>query len=141
MEIKKSIVYGILSGLGILLFFLAILTTFKGYGIAVYEFKRLWYWLIPLAIGFGTQIGLYFSIKHDAIMKAGVKASGTVSGGSMVVCCSHYLLSIIPIIGVTGLTEFLMAYQKGFFAIGITSSIAGILLMLNHKRKMKGGLC
>ena len=51
------------------------------------------------------------------------------------------VLSIIPIIGVTGLTEFLMAYQKGFFAIGITSSIAGILLMLNHKRKMKGGLC
>src|SRR3989344_7487090 len=127
MEIKKSIVYGILSGLGILLFFLAILTTFKGYGIAVYEFKRLWYWLVPLAIGFGTQIGLYLSIKHDAVINSGVKASSTLSGGSMLVCCSHYLLSIIPIIGVTALTEFLMSYQKAFFSIGIVSSIAGII--------------
>ena len=70
-------------------------------------------------------------------------ASGTISGGSMVACCSHYLLSIIPIIGITGLatfTSFLMTYQKSFFSIGIVSSIAGIALMFNHKRKMKGDL-
>ena len=61
----------------------------------------------------------------------------------MIACCSHYLLSIIPLIGITGLsafTSFLMTYQKAFFSIGIVSSIIGITLMLNHKRKMKGGL-
>ena len=64
----------------------------------------------------------------------------------MIACCSHYLLNIIPLIGITGLsafTSFLMAYQKAFFSIGIASSILGIILMLNHKSKMKimkGGL-
>ncbi len=95
-----------------------------------------------IAFGFGTQIGLYNSIKHDATMNRGMAASGTISGGSMVACCSHYLLSVIPIIGITGLTtftSFLMTYQKAFFSIGIASSIIGIALMLNHKIKMKEG--
>lgn len=140
----KALTYGILGGLGILIFYITVLTVFQSYGFALYEFKRLWVWLVPLAIGFGAQVGLYTSIKHDATIKAGATTSGAISGGSMVACCSHYLLSVIPIIGITGLTSFtsfLMVYQKAFFSIGILSSIAGIVLMLNHKNKMKGGLC
>jgi|SRR3989344_5944895 len=138
----KSVLYGTLSGLGILIFYISVLTVFQSYGFALYEFKRLWIWLVPLAVGFGAQIGLYASITHDATVNAGATASGTVSGGSMLVCCSHYLLSIIPLIGITGLsafTSFLMTYQKAFFSIGIVSSISGIVLMLNHKKMMKGG--
>jgi len=143
MEINiKALIYGTLAGAGILIFYISVLTIFQSYGFALSEFNRLWFWLVPLATGFGTQIGLYTSIKHDATINGGMAASGTISGGSMVACCSHYLLSIIPIIGITGLTtftSFLMAYQKAFFSIGILSSIVGITLMLNHKRKMKGG--
>lgn len=143
MEVNgKSLAYGVLSGLVILLFYISVLTIFQSYGFALSEFKRLWIWLVPLSIGFGTQIGLYASIAHDATIKAGVATSGTISGGSMLACCSHYLASIIPLIGVAGLsafTSFLMTYQKAFFSIGIASSVMGIALMLRHKRKMKGG--
>ena len=140
---SKALIYGILAGAGILAIYMSVLTIFQSYGFALYEFKRLWMWLVPLAIGFGAQIGIYSSIIHDATIKAGAATSGTISGGSMLACCSHYLLSIIPLIGITGLTtftSFLMTYQKAFFSIGIASSILGIALMLNHKRKMKGGL-
>ncbi len=140
----KALVYGILSGVGILAFYISVLTIFQSYGFALSEFKRLWIWLVPLAIGFGTQIGLYTSIKHDAIVNRGMATSGTISGGSMVACCSHYLLNIIPLIGITGLsafTSFLMTYQKAFFSIGIASSIIGIVFMLNHKKNMEGGKC
>ncbi len=143
MEINiRTSIYGILAGLGILAFYISILTIFQSYGFAIYEFKRLWAWLIPLAMGFGIQIGLYTSIIHDSTLNHGVATSGTISGGSMVVCCSHYFLSILPFIGIAGLsafTSFLMTYQKAFFSIGIVSSIVGITLMLNHKRKMKVG--
>lgn len=141
---KKALNYGIIAGAGILLFYISILTIFQSYGFALSEFKRLWPWLVPLAIGFGTQIGLYASIKHDATINTGAATSGTISGGSMIACCSHYLLNIIPFIGITGLTaftSFLMTYQKALFTIGIASSIIGIGLMLNHKRKMKGEKC
>src|SRR3990167_3408834 len=104
MEINgKALAYGVLSGLGILVFYLTIVTIFQSYGFAIYEFRRLWVWLVPLAIGFGAQIGLYASIRHDATIKTGVKTSSTISGGSMIACCSHYLFSIIPLIGITGL--------------------------------------
>ncbi len=143
MEINvRALLYGIFSGLGILAVYMSVLTAFQSYGFAVYEFKRLWVWIVPLAIGFGTQIGIYLSIRHDATIKAGATTSGAISGGSMLACCSHYLLSIIPLIGITGLstfTTFSMAYQKAFFSLGIVSSIAGIVLMLNHKSKMNGG--
>ena len=143
MEINgRALAYGILAGLGILISYISVLTIFQSYGFALSEFRRLWVWLVPLAVGFGTQIGFYTSIKHDATVNRGMATSGTVSGGSMIACCSHYLLSIIPLVGITGLsafTSFLMAYQKAFFSIGILSSIVGIGLMLNHKRKMKGG--
>lgn len=136
----KALFFGILAASGILAFYIAVLTIFQSYGFALSEFKRLWVWLIPLSIGFGTQIGLYASIKHDATMNRGTAVSGTISGGSMIACCSHYLLNIIPFIGIAGLsvlTSFLMTYQKMFFSIGIVSSIVGIILMLNHKRKMR----
>ena len=139
MRIKPWI-YGIIAGAGILLFYISVLTIFQSYGFALYEFKRLWVWVVPLALGFGAQIGLYVSVKHDATIKRGFAASGTVSGGSMLICCSHYLLNILPFIGVAGLsvfTSFLMTYQKAFFSIGIASSIVGIALMLNHKRIMR----
>ena len=145
MEVNgKALAYGLFSGLGILLFYLSILSIFQSYGFAIYEFKRLWVWLVPLSIGFGTQIGLYQSIKSDSSIKAGVSTSGTISGGSMLACCTHYLLSMIPLIGIAGLstlTLFLMTYQKAFFSIGIASSALGIFLMLRHKNQMKGGLC
>ena len=144
MEINvKSWTYGILAGLGILTFYISVLTIFQSYGFAIYEFRRLWVWLVLLAIGFGAQIGLYASIRHDATIKTGVKTSSTISGGSMIACCSHYLFSIIPLIGITGLsafTLFLMTYQKAFFLIGIASSVIGVISMLNHKRKMKWGM-
>src|SRR3989338_2725154 len=141
MEINiKALIYGILAGVGILAFYISVLTIFQSYGFALSEFNRLWFWLVPLAVGFGTQIGLYASIRHDATVNRGMAASGTVSGGSMIACCSHYFLSILPFIGIAGLspfTSFLMTYQKAFFSIGIASSIIGVTLMLNHKRKMK----
>ncbi|MEK6841240.1 MAG: hypothetical protein AABX45_01450, partial [Nanoarchaeota archaeon] len=58
---NNSVLYGILAGLGILAFYISVLTIFQSSGFALYEFKRLWVWLVPLSIGFGTQIGLYVS--------------------------------------------------------------------------------
>lgn len=141
---KKSWAYGLIAGFGILLLYIFVLTLFQSYGFALYEFKRLWLWLVPLAAGFGIQIGLYSYLYKDAAIKTGAATSGAISGGSMMACCSHYLLSVIPLIGVAGLsafTSFLMAYQKVFFSIGIASSIIGITLMLRHKKNMKGGAC
>ena len=43
--------------------------------------------------------------------------TGGIAGGSMVACCSHFLLNLIPIVSISGLSAILMAYQKWFFGI------------------------
>ncbi len=138
---SNAVFYGILAGAGLLFFYISVLTAFQGFDFALSEFRNLWYWIIPLSLGFGMQIGLYNSILHTARINAEIAASGTASGGSMLACCSHFLLNALPILGISGLTAFLMVYQKWFFGFGILSNFLGITLLIKHKRKMKGGIC
>lgn len=145
--VKKdnSILYGILAGLGLLISYIAIVSLFQGINFAFLNLRSLWYLVFPLAIGFGLQIGLFFSIKHTAMLTGTVASTGSVSAGSMLACCSHFLLNIIPLTGASGLALFLMQYQQWFLGFGIMSNIFGIGLMLRHKKKMKinlkGGCC
>ena len=133
----NSILYGLLSGLGLLVFYLSIVSIFQGIEFAFLNLRNLWYLIFPLTIGFGIQIGLYFSIKHTAQLTGTVAGTGTISGGSMIACCSHFLLQIIPLAGASVLATFLARYQKWFLVIGIISNIIGIIIMLRHKKKMK----
>jgi hypothetical protein len=135
----NSILYGILAGLGLLIFYLTIISLFQGIGFAFLNLRSLWYLIFPLAIGFGTQIGLFASIKHTAIVKGVAGSTGGISAGSMIACCSHFLLNLIPIAGLSGISLILMSYQKWFLVIGIISNIIGIGLLIRHKKNMKGG--
>ena len=135
----NSLLYGLLSGIGLLLFYVIVISIFQSIEFAFLSLRSLWYLIFPLAIGFGTQIALYSSIKHTSALTGQVASTGSVSGGSMVACCSHFLLNILPIAGASGLALILMSYQKWFLGIGILSNIIGITLMINHKKKMKHG--
>jgi hypothetical protein len=144
MEKDKTILYGLLAGLGLLIFYLVIVSLFQGTEFAFRNLRSLWYLIFPLTIGFGTQIGLYTSIRHTAALTGTVAGTGGVSGGSMVACCSHFLLNMVPFLGISGLAIILMKYQTAFLGVGILSNLLGIGLMLKHKKKMKpmkGGSC
>lgn len=139
---KDPKIIGVLASLGILVFYLSVVSFFQGIEFAFLNLRSLWYWIFPLAIGFGVQVGLFFSIKQSAALTGTVAGTGAISGGSMVACCSHFLLNIIPLAGASGLALFLVNYQTVFFGIGIASSILGIVLMVRHKNNMqKGGKC
>jgi len=138
---NNSILYGTLAGTGILLFYITIISIFQGTAFAFMSLRNLWYFIFPLAIGFGTQIGLYTSIAHTATMTGTVAGTGGISAGSMLACCSHFLLQMIPFLGLSGLAVFLTKYQTSFLSVGIISNVIGISILINHRRKMKGGNC
>ena len=122
--------------MGLFVFYLAVVSIFQGVDFAFLSLRSLWYLIFPLAAGFGIQIGLYSSIRHTAALKGQVAGTGGVSAGSMVACCSHFLLNMIPIIGFSGIAIFLMKYQPWFLSVGILSNVVGIVIMLRHKNKM-----
>ena len=134
---NNAVLYGLVAGLGLLLFYLGVVSVFQGIDFAFLNLRSLWYLILPLAAGFGTQIGLYASIKYTATLTGTVAGTGGVSAGSMVACCSHFLLNIIPFIGFAGIALILMKYQPLFLGAGIISNIIGISIMVKHKKKMK----
>ncbi len=134
----KHVVYGVAASALLLFLYFAIVGLLQGMDYAISRFIELWYFMIPLVVGFGIQVGL-FSCIHSAT-KVGGKAtavSGGMSTGSMVACCAHHVTDVAPILGVSALGVFLLEYQSAFLVIGLVSNALGILFMLNVAKKSR----
>ncbi|MFA5773544.1 MAG: hypothetical protein WC908_02625 [Candidatus Paceibacterota bacterium] len=140
-SIIKSVLYGILASAILLGIYFAILTFVSGWGFTQEQFADYWYFIISLTIGFGIQISLYQYIKSLVHCGRGmgkvVGVSGTTSTAAMISCCAHYLVNLVPILGVTGLVSFIAQYQVKLFWIGIFFNTVGILYMANRIIKFK----
>jgi Cu+-exporting ATPase len=93
-----------------------------------------------LAIGFGIQIGLYLYLKQLVHARGDGKllaVTGTTSTAAMVSCCAHYLVNILPILGVSAFASFVGEYQIQFFWIGIAFNLLGIGFMISRVIKVK----
>lgn len=137
----KSILYGILGSSILLGIYFAILTLVSGWSFAQNQFATYWYFIISLVVGFGIQIALYQYIKGLVHSGRGmgkvVGVSGTTSTVAMISCCAHYLVNLVPILGVTGLVSFVAQYQVKLFWVGIFFNIAGVVYMANRIIKFK----
>ena len=95
---KKHQIFGILGFLILISFYFLILSIFNSFTHAIEQFKEMWYFVILLSLGFGTQIGLYFYMKELSIIStasmASTASSSAVSGTSMVACCAHHISDI-----------------------------------------------
>lgn len=98
------------------------------------QFMLFWPWMTALILGFGVQIGLFWYIKSslhmaDSPKGAAATAAGT-SAATMVLCCSHHAVDLLPFLGLTAAATFLTKYQLWFLIIGLISNLAGIAIML-----------
>ncbi len=137
---NKHIVIGVGAAVLLLLVYGGIITLVQDWQHTVEQTAKLWYWVLLLASGFGIQAGL-FSFVRDSLRKvrasatASVATSGGVSAGSMAACCAHHLSDVLPLIGLAGLTAFLVEYQLLFIVFGLLSNLAGIAIMLRTIRR------
>lgn len=129
--------------LSLLLFYFSIVTLVSGFRFAMSQFGSYWYFLISLAIGFGIQIGLYTYLKelvknasvvmHDKT----VLVTGTTSALAMISCCAHYLVNILPILGIAGALVVIAQYQTEIFWVGLAFNAFGIMFIANKIVKFK----
>ena len=140
-NITKSILYGTLASSILLGVYFTILTLVSGWNFAQEQFASYWYFVISLALGFGIQIALYQYIKDLVHSGQGmgkvVGVSGTTSTAAMISCCAHYLVNLVPILGVTGIATFAAQYQVEFFWIGLAFNLFGIIFISNKIIKFK----
>lgn len=138
-KIAKPIFAGFLSAVILLGVYFTILNLVSGWGFTLKQFSDDWYYIFGLSFGFGIQIGLYTYLKQVVHQQNSsgkiVAVSGTTSTLAMISCCSHYLVNVLPIIGLTGFITLVSQYQTQLFWVGIGANLLGIGYMM---RKVKG---
>lgn len=133
--------YGTLASAVLLGVYFTVLSLVSGWGFAQNQFATFWYFIISLAVGFGIQVGLYTYLRsfikdgQDSGKVLGV--TGTTSTASMISCCTHYLVNLLPILGVTGVVTFVTQYQVQLFWVGLLFNIGGIIYMIRIIAKLK----
>ncbi len=137
--IGNSFIFGLISFAALLGVYFTVLTFVSGWNYALSQFTSYWYFITTLAAGFGIQAGLYTYLKNFVKNQSGkiLATSGTTSTAAMVSCCSHYIVNLLPILGVTGLITFVSQYQVQIFWVGIFFNILGILYMLKNLKRLK----
>ena len=140
-NIAKSILYGALVSAILLGVYFVVLTLVSGWSFAQGQFSEFWYFIISLVVGFGIQIALYQYLKSLVHSGQGmgkvVGVSGTTSTAAMISCCAHYLVNLVPILGITGLATFVAQYQTKIFWVGLAFNIFGIAFISNKIIKFK----
>lgn len=127
---SRALEYGTTGAALLLAVYFGALTLVSGWEFTVDQFSQFWYFIVPLAVGFGVQVGLFTRLRAlvNSTKKTGavVATSGTTSTAAMVSCCAHYLANIAPIIGATGLVAFAAQFQLELFWFGLLLNIAGV---------------
>src|SRR3989337_950264 len=121
----------------LLVLYFGVLTLVSGWSFTLSQFSDFWYYIVPLAAGFGLQVALFTRLRYVVHQSAGdartvMAASGTTSTAAMISCCAHYLVNIAPVLGATGLVTFAAQYQVEFFWVGLAFNAAGIAYIGNR---------
>lgn len=133
----KNIFYGTIASFSLLAFYAVIMATLQSWSAAVSQFQALWYLMLPLALGFGMQVGLFTKLRQASLAnKSCVAASGTSSALGMIACCSHHITDFLPILGLSALSLFLANYQIPILLVSLLMNIFGIILMSKQLRKI-----
>ena len=141
----RSYLLGAIASFAIVGVYLGMNTLTADWYFAKIQFSEYRWWVIALAIGLGIQVSLFMLFRAHlrgqkmGTAKSTMAASGGMSATAMMACCSHYLATVIPALGVPFLSAAAVAsiaeYQAYFFLAGILSCLIGIGLMLRMMNK------
>jgi hypothetical protein len=129
------------AAVGLIAFYLGIMTLTADWYYAVIQFEEYQWWIISLSLGLGAQSTLFTLLRRGLkgeekkTARSTLAASGGISTGSMVICCLHHLTDVVPFLGLPILAVTLQRYQTFFFLLGVLSNLFGISMMLRMMAK------
>ena len=131
MALVKSLSWGAIAFVLLLTVYFGVVGLVSGWDFTLEQFAKFWEFIIALTLGFGIQVGLYSHLRQlvgrQKMSGKMVAASGTTSTAAMISCCAHYLVNILPVLGVTGFVTLVAQYQTQLFWFGLAFNLAGIL--------------
>lgn len=139
----QPILFGLAASAGLLAFYLGIITLAQGWAHAVTQLGDDRWFVAAIALGFGTQVGLFTYLRglHRRAAAGGVAASTGTSAAAMLACCAHHLAEILPIVGLSGAALFLNAWKTPLLWLGILMNLGGIVYLLRQIRTAQAMAC
>jgi hypothetical protein len=139
----RPVIYGALGALGLLAFYLGIITLAQGWNHAIQQLADDRSFIAALVAGFGVQVGMFSFLRsvHAHAASGGMAASTGTSTTAMLACCAHHLADILPIVGLSGAAIFLNAYKIPFLWLGIVMNLAGVAYLLRKILRQRRMTC
>lgn len=142
-RIAVAVPIGALGALALVGLYLGIVTWAQGSEHAVELLRDDRFFVGAIALGFGTQVGLFSYVRmlQHAMARSSVALTGAgtaTSSVAMVACCAHHLADVLPIVGLSGLAVFLVDFRVPLMALGVAMNLVGIAVMLRELRRMRG---
>ena len=143
-RVALSLGLGLLAALALVGLYLGIVTWAQGPDHAL---ELLWSdrtFVILISAGFGTQVGLftYIRLLQRAMARESVALAGAgtaTSSISMVACCAHHVVDVLPILGLSGLAVFLVEFRTPLMLLGLGTNLVGIVVMARQLMRIRGG--
>jgi hypothetical protein len=145
-------VAGVLAALAMVSVYLGILSVLQSPSHAAEQLATDGIWVGLVALGFGTQIGMYTHLR--VVIRAAKAAGATAVTGAgtgtstlgMLACCAHHLTDIAPLLalagasGLSGAIGFLTEWKYAFIGLGLIMNAIGIVVTKRTIRKSKAHL-
>lgn len=142
-QLLRPLAFGLLAILGLLAFYLGIITIAQGWAHATQQLADDRWFIGAIALGFGTQTGLYTYLRglHTRAAAGGVAASTGASTTAMLACCAHHLADVLPIVGAASAAAFLNTYKIPMLWLGIVMNLLGIIYLLRKIYQQQDMTC
>ena len=132
----------IIAALALIALYLSVLSIAKSPAEALQLFWQNRSMLLPIALGFAFQVGLYVFLRrglHHPVPggKFTTTAGGGTSATAMIACCAPAIVNALPLLGFTALTTFLAKWQMPFIVTSILANAVGIAVMIINLLRLR----
>ena len=94
--------------------------------------------IFPIVLAFGIQAALFAVLRFQLFVPSTASihsgallgASGTTSTVAMLACCIHHVADLLPILGLTAASFFMLRFRYEFLWVSLAMSLLGITIML-----------
>ncbi len=128
-----SLVAGATGTAGLVVLYVALISLAQGPGHAVDQLRADLPFVLAIAIGFGTQVGLFVELRaiHSRQRASGALTLASAGAGTaaMLACCAHHLVDVLPLVGLSAATVFLADYRTPLLAISLGMNALGIVVI------------
>lgn len=142
--LRWPILFGLSGCLLLLSLYLGLVTLAQGFGHATELLQQDWYLVVPIALGFGIQVGLFTYMRNSLRLRKGTGSATALAGAgtgtssvAMLACCAHHLTDVLPFLGLSGAALFLADYRQPLMLVGIVTNLVGIAVMVRTIRRLR----